>query len=181
MRRKSYSVALCGVFGALSVVCMQLGVVIPIALYIAPALATLLVLIAQEECGARMAGTLYVAVSLISLLFVPDKEIAFVYVFLLGYYPLLKPYLDRMRSRVLCVAAKMGIFNLAMVVAYSLLLSLLMPGWLHRSYTAAELWGTAAIWAMGNLAFYLFDRAMLLFLRVYKIRWQPRLHRMLRH
>ena len=181
MRQRSFSIALGGVFGALSVVCMLLGVIIPIAMYIAPALAALLVMVAKEECGDTTAWTLYGAVSIISLLLVPDKEVAFVYVFLLGYYPMLKPRLDKIRSRWLRFAAKMAFFNAALAVAYSILLFLLFPGWDKLAGNSAQLLTTLAIWVMGNVSFYLFDRAIVILLRLYQLRWQPRLHRLLRH
>lgn len=181
MRQRSFSIALGGVFGALSVVCMLLGVIIPIAMYIAPALAALLVMVVKEECGDTTAWTLYGAVSIISLLLVPDKEVAFVYVFLLGYYPMLKPRLDTIRSRWLRLAAKLGFFNAALAVSYSILLFLLMPGWTHMAHNTVEILTTLFIWVMGNLSFYLFDRAMVILLRLYKLRWQGRLHRLLRH
>lgn len=181
MRKNSFSLALCGVFGALSVVMLLLGAIVPVAMYIAPAAAALLVLVAQEECGSRMAWTLYTAVSLISLLFVPDREVAFVYVFLLGYYPLIKPRFEAIGGRVLRTVAKVVFFNLALVVAYGLLMMLLMPGWQSMQWNLAELWITVAIWLMGNLAFVLFDRAIVVLGRLYQLVWQPRLHRALRH
>ena len=181
MRKNSFSLALCGVFGALSIVVMLLGAIVPIFLYIAPAVAALLVMVAQEECGNRMAWTLYAAVSIISLLFVPDKEVSFVYVFLLGYYPLVKPRFDAIRPRWLSTGVKLVFFNAALLVAYGLLLMLLMPGWQSMQWNAVEFWTTVAIWAMGNLAFFLFDRAIVMLGRLYQLLWQPRLRRALRH
>lgn len=181
MKKQSFSLALCGVFGALSIVIMLLGVIIPIAMYIAPALAALLVMIALEECGSKMAWTLYGAVSMISLLFVPDKELAFVYVFLLGYYPLIKPRFDAIRRGWVRVLAKLGFFNLALAVAYGVLMLLLFPGWMSMQWNLVEILTTAAIWGMGNLSFYLFDKAMVLLLQLYRLVWKRRLHRMLRH
>lgn len=66
-------------------------------MFIAPAVASLLIATVCVECGRTMALTAYGAVSLLSLLFVPDKEVALVFVFLLGYYPLVKPRFERIR------------------------------------------------------------------------------------
>ncbi len=181
MKKQSFSIALCGVFGALSIVVMLLGVIIPIAMYIAPAVAALLVMIAMEECGRKMAWTLYGAVSIISLLFIPDKEVAFVYVFLLGYYPLVKPRFDAIRRGWARAGAKLLFFNLALAVAYGLLILLLFPGFLAAAWQPLEILTTAAVWLMGNLAFILFDKALVSLLRLYQLVWKRRLHRMLRH
>ena len=85
--RKSWAMAYCGMAAAL----MLLGAVVPVLMFIAPAVASLLIATVCVECGRTMALTAYGAVSLLSLLFVPDKEVALVFVFLLGYYPLIKP------------------------------------------------------------------------------------------
>ena len=89
--RSSWAMAYCGMAAALSVALMLLGAVVPVLMFIAPAAASLLIATVCMECGMKMALTAYGAVSLLSLLFVPDKEVALVFVFLLGYYPLVKP------------------------------------------------------------------------------------------
>ena len=83
--RKSWAMAYCGMAAALSVALMLLGAVVPVLMFIAPAVASLLIATVCVECGKTMALTAYGAVSLLSLLFVPDKEVALVFVFLLGY------------------------------------------------------------------------------------------------
>ena len=106
--RKSWAMAYCGMAAALSVALMLLGAVVPVLMFIAPAVASLLIATVCVECGRTMALTAYGAVSLLSLLFVPDKEVALVFVFLLGYYPLVKPRFERIRLplvRVLCKKA----------------------------------------------------------------------------
>ena len=96
-KSKSWSMAYCGMAAALSVALMLLGAVFPIAMFIAPAVASFLIATVCVECGKTMALTAYGAVSLLSLLFVPDKEVALTFVFLLGYYPLVKPRFERIR------------------------------------------------------------------------------------
>ena len=83
--------AYCGMAAALCVALMLLGAVIPVLMFVAPAVASLVIATVCIECGRSMAFTAYGAVSLLSVLFVPDKEVALTFVFLLGYYPLVKP------------------------------------------------------------------------------------------
>ena len=71
--RKSWTMAYCGMAAALCVALMLLGAVIPIAMFIAPAVAGFLVATVCVECGMQLALTAYAAVSLLALLFVPDK------------------------------------------------------------------------------------------------------------
>ena len=72
--RKSWAMAYCGMAAALSVALMLLGAVIPIAMFIAPAVAGFLVATVCVECGMQLALTAYAAVSLLALLFARLKK-----------------------------------------------------------------------------------------------------------
>ena len=109
--QKSWGMAYCGIVTALCVALMLLGAVIPIAMFIAPAVAGFLVATVCVECGMQLALTAYAAVSLLALLFVPDKEVALIFVFLLGYYPLAKPKFERIRPAVLRIVCKLLLCN----------------------------------------------------------------------
>ena len=178
--RKSYGrpVALCGMMAALSVTLMHLGVIIPIMLYVAPMAACILVMFVCVECGLRFAWAEYAAAALLAVLFVPDKEIAFVFAFL-GYYPLIKPKFDRLHPKLICTAAKLVYFNAAILAMYVLLYSMFFPGQLFTDLKDAGLLLTAVTLLVGNIAFFALDRALLRFLYLYRMVWQKRLHRML--
>ena len=122
--RKSWAMAYCGMAAALSVALMLLGAVVPVLMFIAPAVASLLIATVCVECGKTMALTAYGAVSLLSLLFVPDKEVALVFVFLLGYYPLVKPRFERIRLPLVRVLCKLLLCNGAVLAMYGLVLLL---------------------------------------------------------
>lgn len=178
MRSHSWKIALCGVMGAVSVAIMLLGAVIPVAMFIAPALASILVMLVCAECGRRLAWTEYAAVSLLSVLFVPDREVALVFVFL-GYYPLVKPRFDRLRPRLVRGVCKVLYFNGSVLALYALLYSLFFPGQLASELAGAGLALAAASLLIGNAAFLLLDKALVNLLQLYCRVWQPRLHRML--
>ncbi|MCI2046768.1 MAG: hypothetical protein LKJ90_03525 [Faecalibacterium sp.] len=177
--RKSWALALGGVFGALAVAVMLLGAVIPLAMFIAPAFAGLLVMFACAECGPRMAVTLYTAISILSILFVPDKEVALVFVGILGYWPLIKPRYDTIRSPALRALAKSFTFILAILAIYSLVFVLFPATQISDDLKEAGLALTAATLLVGNIAFLLYDKAMASLLRLYRLVWQPKLHHML--
>ena len=159
-KSKSWAMAYCGMAAALSVALMLLGAVFPIAMFIAPAVAGFLIATVCVECGKTMALTAYGAVSLLSLLLVPDKEVALTFVFLLGYYPLVKPYFERIRPALLRAVCKLLLCNGEELRTTALAVSLVTL-------------------AMGNAAFLLYDRALHNMLMLYKVVWQPRLHKML--
>ena len=118
--QKSWAMAYCGIVAALCVALMLLGAVIPIAMFIAPAVAGFLVATVCVECGMQLALTAYAAVSLLALLFVPDKEVALIFVFLLGYYPLAKPKFERIRPAVLRIVCKLLLCNGTVLAMYGL-------------------------------------------------------------
>ena len=177
--RKSWTMAYCGMAAALCVALMLLGAVIPIAMFIAPALAGFLIATVCVECGRTMALTAYAAVSLLALLFVPDKEVALIFVFLLGYYPLAKPRFDRIRPAVLRCVCKLLLCNAAVLAMYGLLLVLIPAGSISQELRATAWIVTLSTLAMGNVAFLLYDRALHNLLMLYRLVWQPKLHRML--
>ena len=119
-RSKSWAMAYCGMAAALSVAMMLMGAVFPIASFL---IATVCV-----ECGRTMALTAYGAVSLLSLLFVPDKEVALTFVFLLGYYPLAKPCFEKIRPALLRAVCKLLLCNGAVLAMYGLVLLLVPAG-----------------------------------------------------
>ncbi|MGN0707038.1 MAG: hypothetical protein ACI4JC_03475 [Faecalibacterium sp.] len=178
-RQKSWGIAYCGMAAALSVALMLLGAVIPIAMFIAPAVAGFLIATVCVECGPRMAWTAYAAVSLLGLLFVPDKEVALIFTVLLGYYPLIKHRFDRLHPALLRGGCKLLVCNVAVLAMYALLLMLFPAGAVAEELRATALTLTLVTLAMGNVAFLLYDRALQNMLQLYRLLWQPRLHKML--
>ena len=177
--RKSWAMAYCGMAAALSVALMLLGAVVPVLMFIAPAVASLLIATVCVECGRTMALTAYGAVSLLSLLFVPDKEVALVFVFLLGYYPLVKPRFERIRLPLVRVLCKLLLCNGAVLAMYGLVLLLVPAGSISQELKTTALAVSLATLAMGNVAFLLYDRALHNLLQVYQLVWRPKLPKML--
>ena len=177
--RKSWAMAYCGMAAALSVALMLLGAVIPVLMFIAPAVASFLIATVCMECGKTMAWTAYGAVSVLALLFVPDKEEALTFVFLLGYYPLVKPRFEHIRPALLRGTAKLALCNGSILLLYGLVLLLVPGGSISQELKAPALAVSLTTLAMGNVAFLLYDRALHNLLQIYRILWQPRLHKML--
>lgn len=177
--RKSWAMAYCGMAAALCVALMLLGAVITIAMFIAPALAGFLIATVCVECGRTMALTAYAAVSLLALLFVPDKEVALIFVFLLGYYPLAKPKFERIRPAVLRIVCKLLLCNGTVLAMYGLVFLLVPAGSISQELRTTALAVSLATLVMGNVAFVLYDRALHNMLMMYRLVWRPKLHKTL--
>lgn len=90
----SRRMALCGITAALMIVVMMMGSLLPFSTYSTPALAGVLSIPIIWEMGPKMGGLVYLAVSLLSIFMAPDKEAVFLFVFLLGWYPIVRPKLQ---------------------------------------------------------------------------------------
>lgn len=178
-QQKSWAMAYCGIVAALCVALMLLGAVIPIAMFIAPAVAGFLIATVCVECGMQMALTAYAAVSLLVLLFVPDKEVALIFTVLLGYYPLAKPKFERIRPALLRCVCKLLLCNGAVLAMYGLIYLLVPMGSISQELRATATAAALATLAMGNVAFLLYDRALHNMLMMYRLVWQPKLHKTL--
>ena len=111
--------ALCGVLTALAAALLALGGVIPGMVFCAPILAMGALLPVLEELGPKAAGTSYAAAAILALLLAPDRETAFVYLFF-GWYPILRPRIAALPSRLLRLAARLAVCNVTALLLYGL-------------------------------------------------------------
>ena len=113
-------IALGGVFAALAAVILLVGGIIPVGTYVAPMLAALPLVILLAELPKSLCFGWYCIVALLGVLLCPDKETAFVFVFL-GWYPLAKPALDRL-PKLPGLLCKLLLFDAATAALYALLI-----------------------------------------------------------
>lgn len=150
------STALGGVTAALAVVIMCLGGLIPFATFVCPMLCMLLLQMVSQLCGSRMGWAWYGAVALLSLLMGPDKEGSALFAFL-GFYPLVKPHLEKMPLPWLW---KLILFNTAILLMYTLLIHLLGMDQLASEFQEMGRILLIVTLALGNLTFFLLDRIL---------------------
>lgn len=147
------AVALGGVLAALAVVIMGMGTIIPVATYVCPVLCAMLLQIVRKTCGKRMAWAWFCAVAVLSVLLAPDKEAAAVFCFL-GYYPLVKPWLDR---RKLPWLWKGLFFNGAVALLYWLLIAIMGMAQVGEEFAAMGKALLVLCLILGNVTFFLLD------------------------
>lgn len=138
---------------ALAVVIMCMGGIIPMATYVCPMLCSLLLAVVLRLTRRRIAWAWYAAVSLLSLLLGPDKEAAAVFVFL-GYYPIIKPWLDRRKVPILW---KLAVFNLSIGLLYTLLLYLFRLEQVVRDFSEFGMVMTLVVLLLGNVTLFMLD------------------------
>ena len=156
MKASAKQIAMGGMLAALAVTIMAMGGLIPVATYVCPMLCAILQYVVLNCCGRRIAWAWYGAVAILSLMLGPDKEAAAVFVFL-GYYPIVKPNLDRMRLSWLW---KGLLFNGAVLTMYWLLMHLMGMEQLTQEFSELGTILTLFLLAMGNLVFFLLDKVL---------------------
>lgn len=149
-------IALGGVMAALAVVIMSLGGLIPVATYVCPVLCALILQVVLMFCGSRIAWAWYGAVAILSLLLSPDKEAALVFGFL-GYYPIVKPWMDRRRFPKLW---KGILFNGTTLLMYWLMMYILGMEAVAKEFQGMGIAMTAIVLVLGNMTFFLLDRVL---------------------
>lgn len=109
--KKSTSVAFSGVMAGLCFVLLYLGSVMWLFAYLVPEICGLIMMMLNKTFGRKYALCVFFAVSVLSILFLPDKEAGLVYTFFFGYYPLIKEGLEKIRPKFLSYVVKFIIFN----------------------------------------------------------------------
>lgn len=150
------AVAFGGMMAALAVILMAMGTILPVATYACPMLCAMLLQIVLKLCGKRMAWAWFGAVAVLSALLAPDKEAASVFAFL-GYYPIIKPWLDR---RKLSWLWKGALFNGAIFLLYWLLMAVLGMEALVSDFSGMGVGMLAVCLILGNITFFLLDRSL---------------------
>jgi len=171
----SRQMALCGITAALMIVVMLLGSILPLSTYSCPMLAGALTIPVLWELGGRMSGLLYLAVSLLSILMAPDKEAVFLFVFLLGWYPIARPKLQHIRLKPARWAVKLVIFNAAALVTYAFLLFVLTMPDLQADFADWTVLLAAGFLALGNVTFVLYDILLGRLTDFYVLKLRPKL------
>lgn len=176
--KQTDKVALGGVLGALSLVCMLLTI-IPTATYALPAIAGVMLMPLVVEWGARFGLTVYAAVSVLALIMAPDKEAALLFVAFFGHYPIIKSLIEKhIRQLPIRWGIKFTVFNACVVAAYALLV------WLFAfPMDEFEVFGISAMWLIllcGNAVFWLYDVALTRVITMYVCRLRSHLMRIVR-
>jgi len=104
---------------------------------------------------------------------VPDKQAAMIFVFL-GYYPVLKDYLDHhMKSRAMQWIIKFAVFNLSILAAYGLMIYVFqMPDVMTEMGTLGQFTGLVTLLA-GNIVFIVFELALTRIFYFYRHFFRP--------
>ena len=159
--KQSNRMAVCGMMAALSVVIMVLGGVLGIGMYASPMLAGFCLLPIGKKYGTKDQWLVWAAVSLLSLMLIPEPEQNLMYIALFGLYPILYPYFKRLPGAWKWIG-KLLYFHAAAIAVELLVMLVLVPEVMSLPMIIVLL-------LLGNAVFWMYDflipRSDLLFWR----------------
>ena len=175
MMKTSMKVSLGGVVAALSLVLMFLTSLIPFGTYAFPTFAGILLVLLVINLGYRWTFAVYFITAILSFLLLSDKEAALYYTAFLGFYPIVKSLIERIPSIVLQYIVKFSLFNVCIIAAFFIGMTLLsIP---KESFT---LFGVYLPWVfliLGNLFFLLYDLCVTRLVTLYFLKWHNKLNK----
>ena len=176
-KRKSETmkIALCGIMAALCIVIMLLGFFLAIGTYAAPAMAAICLLPIVYEYGEKTAATLYLAISFLSFIVIPDYELTFMFVFVFGLYTVFKFRIDRMKNKTAKIAVKFLFINISVVFAHLILLVIFPIKALVSEFARYSVGFIALLMIVLNITFFVYDKALEKILVLYVVKFRKRI------
>ena len=155
-----------GVLVALSVIILYLGCAIEVLDLTMSAIVSLMVMVIVIELGYGYAWLTYLATAILSILLLPQKTPAIFYACFMGFYPIIKAKLERLKSRAAQWVIKEIVFNVCLVV-----LMLLSRYLLYLDSDGLFVF-EAVFFILANGTFVLYDIALtrLISLYIFKLR-----------
>ncbi|MGO5028635.1 hypothetical protein [Candidatus Agathobaculum pullicola] len=153
---KTKEIARGGLLAAAAVALLYVGGTVT---YIGPAaclmagVATVVPLLRRARL--KTAVTLYLAVSILSALFVPRKIMVAAYVLFCGLYPIVKFCIECYAPRRTQMSAKLAYFNIALVIAAGLAVFVFLPQFSITGFVRV-----AAVWVAADITFIIYDVAL---------------------
>lgn len=143
------------------------------------AVAGLAVAIAVSASG-YLTGTLcYLVTGILSLLILPGKQVAILFISLFGLYPLLKIRMERLGSRIAAIAVKLVFFNVVLLLLLQFASQLLWGDLLDQWSYSVPL--RPILCLVGSGIFLLYDFAFTKVMGMLQARLIPLLRRRLGH
>jgi hypothetical protein len=162
--------AVCAMLSAMGVILLYIGSVVEVMDISLAVIASLTCVFAVIEYGGSAPWLVFAVTSVLSVILLPQKAPAVMYVLFFGFYPILKERFEKMRPAV-CWALKEAVFNASLILIVISLRFLLFAG------VDIPLMMYVIAVAVCEVIFLLYDFALtrLISLYVYKLRKRLRI------
>ncbi len=171
----SYRIALGGIIASLCMMSMFLTGVIPMFYLLLPMICSGLIAIMAIETSPYWGFLTYVSVGLLSIFVTPNKDAALVFILFFGYYPLLRPILERLHMPPLAFLIRLAVFNAAVLVFFYGSIYLLGADELLESLGRYGKYGGWIMLGIANVMFLSYDYLISIFPSAYRKVLKPRI------
>jgi len=131
------------------------------------ALTSMCMLVTVCECGIKFSWLQYVATSLLALLFIPSKGQVFLFIGIIGYYPILKLHIESIKNLKLEWIVKIAFFNALLIVLYFVLKYVLLNYLSLGTILDIVLANTFLVVLISEIVFIIYDCFLSFFARYY--------------
>ncbi len=156
----AFRISLGGIITAVCLALMFCTSMFPMLDYTIPAFAGFLMVIMIVETQARWAVTTYAAVSVLCLLVTPNYQASLLFILFMGYYPILKFYLERIKSKYAAWIVKYAVFNAAIAVFFLIFRFLLTSEDILDGMDKFGRYAIPILWLGANAFFLLYDMVL---------------------
>lgn len=176
----SFKVSLGGITSAICLLLMFMTGFMPLLVYTLPAIAGALLIVIVIEVNRKWAFVTYASVSILSLFITPDKEAAMLFIFFLGYYPIIKSIIEKLKNRVFEWGSKLILFNISIIIAYKISINVLGVVDMTQELSFLGKYSMLGLLALANVVFVIYDVALTRLISSYIERFRPRILRKFR-
>jgi len=175
MRKKTnestaFRVALGGICSAVCLLSMFCSGFLPMLGYTIPTFAGFLMVVMIVEANWQWALSTYAAVSLLCIFVTPNYEATLLFILFMGYYPILKFYLDKKKSRVVKWAVKLSVFNAAIVIFFMAFRYIFTSVDMLEGMEMFGRYAVLVLWILANIFFFIYDYALTQLILLY-VNW----------
>ena len=172
-----YVVSLCGVMSGLALALMFILGMVPSFEYLSPAIGGMLIWIIRMQLGVKYGMVSYLAVSILGFLIVPNYEATMMFFLLLGYYPIFREYLQKIKIKLFQWIVKLAVFAIPSVGAYMILIHLFGMDYLMDEADDFGRFGSLVLLGFGAIAFILYDIFLGIFTPFYEKIIKPKIQK----
>lgn len=177
MKDISYRVALGGIVSALCLVTMFLSGIMPALYLVLPMVAGVLMMIIAVEVNTKWALLTYISVSILSMFITFDKEAALIFIMFFGHYPILRFYIEKIRSKLSKIITKFAVFNVCIISYFYVTVYLFELKQMLDELNDFGKYGAAIMLVIVNIIFILYDYNLELCYKLYRAKIMPKFKR----
>lgn len=166
----AFKVALGGICSAVGLLMMFCSSFFPGLGYTIPVFAGFLMVVMIVECSSGWALATYCAVSLLCIFITPNYEASLLFILFMGYYPILKIFLDKRLNKHLSLPIKWAVFNAAIVVYYNIFTHLFTSVDMLEGMEMFGKYALLVLWGLAQVCFFVYEKCLTVMTEVY-INW----------